>query len=140
MCQLTSSEQQAAARRPAFLLRAVPRVQEFRKERLGSAFTQVRGLLLVSWGLGNCLEDKTKVPLSASLLACSLPGHSPPRASHFWCFSGAQGAFCRTGLQDVATSASLGPRGPGQFRSTKLSRGKTLKMGKKGEKDFRVGS
>lgn len=125
------------------LLRGLPRVQEqFRKERLGSGFTQVRGLLLASWGLGNCLEDKTRVPLSASLPACSLPGHSPPHpgASRFWCFSGGQGAFCRTGLQDVATSASLGPRGPGQFRSTKLSRGKTLKLGKKGEKDFRVGS
>lgn len=125
-------EQQEAARRPAFLVEGTPRssgaVQKGEARKWVDSGKRPPPSFL---GLRKLFGRQNKVPLSASLPAAAYQATAPtPGASRFWCFSGAQGAFCRTGLQDVATSASLGPKGPGKFRSTKLSRGKTLQMGK----------
>lgn len=128
------------------------RQQQFRKERLGSDFTLVTELLLGSRALGNWYERHNK-GAALSLSPCSPPADcqatdatgklvplevQPLRSSSFWWFSviEGQGAFGRSGLQDVATFASLGRRGPEQFRSITLSRRKNTKNGEERKKGF----
>ena len=50
---------------------------------------------------------------TAGYRCCRFSTSTPSPALRCFSMTGGRGAFCRSGLQEVTTSASSGPRGPG---------------------------